>query len=72
MREVHGVADATRKIMVKDESQSVLVCDGDTCVKIELSAGYAAGLTPEQARFLAKQLMDAAARVENGKAKGRP
>jgi hypothetical protein len=66
MREIHGIADAERRMMIERESQTVCVRDGkDGMVTIEISEkNYAAGLTPEQARFIAARLIAAAKRVE--------
>ena len=48
------------------ETQSVLVTDDHSRVVLSLSAcTYPAGLTPDQARFIAQELIDSAKRVED-------
>jgi hypothetical protein len=71
MMEKHGIGDAVQAApgpCLGD--QSVIVTDGKDFVKIWFStAERAAAMTPEQARFIAKCLMDSARRVEQA-AKG--
>lgn len=65
MKECHGVQDARKLETTLGHVQRVLVRDGDGEVELSLStSNYPAGLTPEAARFLAVQLVNAANRVE--------
>ena len=64
MQEIHGIADADRIKMVGGDLQSVTVIDGRGYVLVRHSCNEAAGLTPQQARFLAKQIIASADRVE--------
>ena len=66
MREKHGIADAARIAACRGDLQSVLVTDGIEEIELSLGANsYPAGLTPDQAIFIAKQLIAAARRVKN-------
>jgi hypothetical protein len=72
MRERHGIADAEKTAMYSEDLQSVVVTDGDGRIELSLGASsYPAGLTPDQAIFIAKQLVAAAKRVKN-KARSQP
>jgi hypothetical protein len=66
MREKHGIAGAGKLPAAPGSSQqSVIVTDHFDCVGLHLGAGeFAATMTPEEARFIAKQLMLSAARIE--------
>jgi hypothetical protein len=65
MKHKHGINDARKIALVSGDTQSVLVTDGDGEVLLSLGAcSYPAGLTPEQARFIALQLQAAAKRIE--------
>ena len=68
IREVQGIANA-RKVasasVEQSDTQRVMVTDGFGEVYLSLNtSSYPAGLTPDQARLLAKQLKAAADRVE--------
>lgn len=73
MREVHGVADARKVTAVRDNGtlQHVRIIDGSQGeVIIALSeCSFPAAVTPEGARFIAKQLVMAARRVEKAQSK---
>lgn len=63
--ERHGIAGAKKLATICTDIQSVLVTDGNKQVELHLTANsYPAGLTPEQARFIAKMLNESAGRVE--------
>lgn len=65
MREIHGVADAAKVQSVNESNYPVTVIDGNGLTILNInSATYPAGLTPDRARYIAKQLMASAARVE--------
>ncbi len=69
IREVQGI-DNARKVacatVEKSDTQRVTVTDGFGEVLLRLdTSSYPAGLTPDQARMLAKQLKTAADRVES-------
>lgn len=73
IRESHGIADARRvetAAMEGKDIQGVTVTDGvDGWVILDkTAAGSPAGLTPEQARLLARMLNASAARAEKAKA----
>jgi hypothetical protein len=67
MREIHGIDDAQKRTMIDSgETQQVTVRDGKDG-KVCLNVGhqtYTAGLSPEQARWIAKELIASAKRVE--------
>jgi len=67
IRQRHGIANAARLSEIESsETQSVLVTDYHCRVVLSLSAcTYPAGLTPDQARFIAQELIDSAKRVED-------
>jgi hypothetical protein len=67
MKEIHGVADAEKVQMVNDKGHyKITVTDGDGLVIVNIAdAAYPAGLTPDRARFIAKQITEAASRVES-------
>lgn len=67
MKEIHGVADARKVVMVKSEIvQDVTVEDGDGEILLSMStSSYPAGLTPEHAEFVAKLLISAARRARS-------
>lgn len=62
--EIHGVADAEKVMAVGSRKQRVTIIDAQGRVFVELSDPPAAGLTPDRARLLGKQLIEAAERVE--------
>jgi hypothetical protein len=64
MKEIHGVSDAKRCAALADQMQDVTVEDGNGEVRLILgTSSYPAGLTPEQAEFVAKQLLRSCERV---------
>lgn len=66
MRERHGIVDAVKLSMSNDGCAAVNVTDGPHYVHLTLeNATWGAGLTPEQARWFANELIRAALRVEN-------
>ena len=71
MREIHGIAGVNRVNTSNTTStiQNVRVADGIGEVIIHHTSTDAAGLTTEEARFIAKMLMEAADRVEKADAK---
>lgn len=65
MRELHGIADAERVQAANAPNYKVSVVDGVGLVILSIAdATYPAGLTPDRARFIAKQLVASASRVE--------
>jgi len=68
IRESHGIADARRvetALMEGKDIQGVTVIDAaDGSVILDKSSNSPAGLTPEQARLLAKMLNASAARAD--------
>jgi len=69
IRERHGVANARRisaASVENSETQGVLVTDGrEDEVQLHMSANsYPAGLTPDQARYIATELVASASRIE--------
>lgn len=67
IKEIHGIAGAGKvSSSSNDDTQHVTVRDGNTdSVVLSLSANaYPASLTPEQAEFIAGQLMDSARRIK--------
>ncbi|HEY1858695.1 hypothetical protein [Acidocella sp.] len=65
MREIHGIADAKRVMMVgQTDDTAVTVSDGANVIFLSIPAEKTVGLTPEQARFIAKQLIEAACRKD--------
>jgi hypothetical protein len=68
MQRITGIADAMRiSAVASDDRQSVTVTDGEDCVKLSLgTSSFPAGLTPEQARQIARDLRASADRVEAG------
>jgi hypothetical protein len=68
IRESHGIADARRvetAVMEGKELQGITVIDGaDGLVILDKTSNSPAGLTPEQARLLARMLNASAARAE--------
>lgn len=66
MREIHGVADAEKVQMVNDKGHyRVTITDGIGLVILCVGdQTYPAGLTPDRARQIAKQLVQSAQRVE--------
>lgn len=68
IRETHGIADARRvetASMKGEDVQGVSVIDGaDGSIILDKTSNSPAGLTPEQARLLAKMLNASAARAE--------
>lgn len=65
MKEIHGLAGVVRVAMLNsNDHQQVKVTDGDRLVLLALStSSFPAGLTPDEAEFLARQLVDSARRV---------
>lgn len=66
MREIHGVADAEKCQTVNEKGNyKVTVSDGVGVVVLNIAdATYPAGLSPDRARFIAKQLVESARRIE--------
>ena len=67
MREIHGVQSAKRMGMSRSEDDApVTVTDGtdDVLLRVRTTDGFYASLTPTEARFIARLLVDAASRVE--------
>jgi hypothetical protein len=75
IRESHGIADARRvetATMEGKEVQGVMIFDAaDGSIILDKTSNSPAGLTPEQARFLAKQLNASAARAEKLTSEGK-
>lgn len=64
MIEVHGLRVAKMNMAGASESQTILVEDGPGFVRLSLgSSSYPGGLSPTEARELAKQLLASARRV---------
>lgn len=64
VREIHGVAGAKKRNSTMGPT-SVRVTDGDQGVELIISAcEIFAELTPEQARYIGKQLIASANRIE--------
>ena len=66
IKEIHGVADATKIQVGEENNYHVTVRDAEG--RVILSIGgmtYPAGLSPEQAEWLAAQLRTAARRVRS-------
>ena len=65
LRQIHGVAGAVQLNTSGGRYQQVRVEDGANFIVLVLSeCAFPAGLTPEQARYLGRQLLDAATRFE--------
>lgn len=65
MKERHGVADAFKLSLDGTNSACVYVTDGNRLVHLHLeSAPWGAGLTPQQARWIARELERSALRIE--------
>ena len=66
MKEIHGIADARKVKMVRDEQTlDVTIEDGYGEVVLRMDGTtYPAALTPDRARYIARQLQASAARVE--------
>lgn len=71
MKEVHGVVAKKDYTMLADNEVTVRITDADSGILIVLStdSNHPALLSVEEARFLAKQLVDAAKRFEQRKNK---
>src|SRR5690606_33788487 len=71
MRERHGIPDALKmKMFQNNEQQHVTVEDGEGLVLLRLgTSSYPAGMTPDQARMIARQLNSSALRIEKQKRK---
>ena len=66
MRRINGIADATRRAAIDSPGYSVTIIDGESLIELNIGNGsFPAGLTPDQARCIAKELTHAAFRVEN-------
>lgn len=64
MREKHGIAGARKIATNSDDTQAVVVTDGIGEVRLSLSTSlFPAGLTPDEANFIARQLMASAKRA---------
>lgn len=67
MKERHAIPDAVKLETPKDGAAIVNITDGEMFIHISLeNATWGAGLTPQQARWIARQLIQSAARVEAG------
>lgn len=65
MKHVTGCDNVIKIAVSEGDTQRVQVVDGDGIVRLSLSScSYPAGLTPEEARHVAKCLYDSATRVE--------
>jgi hypothetical protein len=65
VRQINGIPDAVKIAIVSGDTQSVKVTDGKDCVELSLgTCSFPAGLTPEQARQIAADLIASAKRVE--------
>jgi hypothetical protein len=63
-RERHGIADAKLGVGRQPSEQSVTVTDGPgNFVTLEISTTSTAALTPDQAMFIAGQLLDSVQRL---------
>lgn len=69
MKQKHGIPDAERLAPSPPSTVAIDVIDGNGCVVLVKDTPYDAGLTPEQARYIAQCLMAAADRVDGGTAK---
>ncbi len=71
MKQIHGVAQVKKATMMNsDATQDVFVTDAGLHVALALSSSsYAARLTPEEARFIATSLNEAADRAERSEDK---
>jgi len=72
IRQRHGIANA-RKVasasVEQSDTQAIMVTDGFGEVLLGLAtSSFPAAMTPDQARLLAKQIKDAADRVESNPA----
>lgn len=64
MRESHGIADAKRCGRISDpDDQAVRVTDGYGMVILSTTSTDPAGMSPDQAEYIAKALLASAARV---------
>jgi uncharacterized protein (UPF0212 family) len=73
IRRINGIPDAVRISIASSDTQSVTVTDDKDFVKLSLgSSSFPAGLTPEQARQIAKDLISSANRVESGAIEVKP
>lgn len=65
LQEIHGLRNISKLDLPLDDKQhtSVLVADSDDKVRLAVP-NVAAGLTPEEARYIAKCLIECAERIE--------
>lgn len=63
VRIISGVANARRMASGSSDENPVVVTDGNTMVLLTVGGGYAAGLSPDQAKAVAEQLIASADRV---------
>lgn len=64
MRQIHGIADAKKVMMVGEtDDTEIRIVDGHNRILLSVPC-HLSSLTTEQARYIAKQLIDAAVRVE--------
>lgn len=64
IREVHGLAHAKKICAASGHTQSVTISDDFDYVRLDMGASsYPAGLTPSQAKLLARFLIASANRV---------
>ena len=66
IRQRHGIPDARKVLMYGTDTQFISVTDGeqDEVLLNMGTATHTAGMTPEQARYIARELVHSAARVE--------
>lgn len=70
MKQLHGVPNAKKLAMSNSDGAEVIVTDGTDMVLLYLeNAPWGAGLSPQQARWIARQLVQSADRVEAGDTK---
>lgn len=65
MKEAHGIPDAVKLRMQHDGDAQVTVRDGDKLVHLLVeNATWGAGLSPDQARWIARRLIESSQRIE--------
>lgn len=65
MKEIHGLAGVRKVALGTGATQSVAVEDADEGVRLSLaSSSFPAELTPQEARYVAAQLIASADRVD--------
>src|SRR3954463_10396162 len=70
MKEAHGIPNAVKLKMQHDGEAQVTVRDGQQLVHLLVeNATWGAGLTPDQARWIARRLIESSQRVEKSNRK---